>query len=278
MTSLAAVKTALTKIEYGHWHRDPPTGNVTDSHDGRALWVHDGSVPGGDAGSNNTPSTATALTYTGSLGYQSITHPRGGCHLVECHQRPSSKTTALGTGLAVGGTLLFDRLSHTGGLSGTVTTAQTTNLPTAALTRYTTGEGVRAAMQIYTTVGPTDFTTSCSYTNQAGTAGRTGQISRALGTPGSGSLGIFTLQSGDTGVRSVESVTLSASTGTAGNFGVVLLKPLCVIPPAQYSDVSTIFGWNNEILDEAFLDILVPGHGGSGTSMPGYTFGFTTAL
>ena len=34
---------------------------------------------------------------------------------------------------------LCDRLSHQGGLSGTVTTAQTTNLPTAALTRNTDG-------------------------------------------------------------------------------------------------------------------------------------------
>src|SRR5512138_1596168 len=35
-----------------------------------------------------------------------------------------------------GGTvIIYDRLSHQGGLSGTVTTAQTTNLPTAALTR-----------------------------------------------------------------------------------------------------------------------------------------------
>jgi len=34
---------------------------------------------------------------------------------------------------------ICDRVSHQGGLSGIVTTAQTTNLPTAALTRYTSG-------------------------------------------------------------------------------------------------------------------------------------------
>jgi hypothetical protein len=38
--------------------------------------------------------------------------------------------------------LLVDLLNISGGLSRTVTTAQTTGLPTAALTRFTGGEGV----------------------------------------------------------------------------------------------------------------------------------------
>jgi hypothetical protein len=36
------------------------------------------------------------------------------------------------------------------------------------------------------------------------------------------------LQEGDTGVKSVESLTMAATTGTAGNFGVVLVKPLAL--------------------------------------------------
>ena len=51
--------------------------------------------------------------------------------------------------MAQGGYLIIaDRLSHQGGLSGTVTTAQTTNLGTAALTRYTSGIGVMAGLEI----------------------------------------------------------------------------------------------------------------------------------
>lgn len=130
-----------------------------------------------------------------------------------------------------------DRLSHQGGLSGTTTGAQTTNLPTAALTRYTTGVGVFAAIEIYTAVGATPVNLTASYTNQAGTAGRTSPAT-AFGGTGfneAGRLIILPLQTGDTGVRSVESVTLDVSTGTAGNFGVTLFRPVFTLPmPITY--------------------------------------------
>lgn len=128
--------------------------------------------------------------------------------------------------------MVCDRLSHQGGLSGTVTTAQTTNLPTAALTRYTSGVGVFAALEIYTIIGTTGTTVTMSYTDQGGTNGQTSgafaigatqfrEASRFLMMP---------LAAGDTGVRSVESVTVLATTGTAGNFGVTLFKPLFIVP------------------------------------------------
>lgn len=130
------------------------------------------------------------------------------------------------------GILFLDRLSHQGGLSGTSVATQTTNLPTAALTRYTSGVGVMAFVEIYTTVGTTASTLSCSYTNSAGTAGRT---SPALQFGGTGDRTLRTiipipLQVGDVGVKSVESVTLSISTGTVGDFGITLAKPLFAIP------------------------------------------------
>jgi hypothetical protein len=37
------------------------------------------------------------------------------------------------------------------------------------------------------------------------------------------------LQGADKGIRSIESVTLAATTGTVGNFGVCLYKPLAMI-------------------------------------------------
>lgn len=135
--------------------------------------------------------------------------------------------------------VFFDRLSHQGGLSGTVTTAQTTNLPTAALTRYTDGKGVCIGIQIYTSIGATNTTLTCSYTNQAGTAGSTSKAISIGGTGRSngGTLLLVPLQDGDTGVRSVESVTLAATTGTAGAFGVVLLKPLWLQPLSRAQDL-----------------------------------------
>jgi hypothetical protein len=41
---------------------------------------------------------------------------------------------------------------------------------------------------------------------------------------------IMPLQAGDRGVKSVESLTLSASTGTAGNFGLTLFRPIMTFP------------------------------------------------
>lgn len=164
------------------------------------------------------------------------------------------------------GTLIIaDRLSHQGGLSGTVATPQTTNLPTAALTRYTSGVGVLAALEIYTIIGTTATTFTASYTNQAGTASRTtqAQLIGATDFREVGNLLLFPLQEGDYGVRSVASVTLAATTGTAGNFGVTLFYPLLTIPMpfilANY-DMDALFGMLcqfSPIQDDACLQFMI---------------------
>lgn len=122
----------------------------------------------------------------------------------------------------------IDLLNVSGGLSGTVTTEQTTNLPTAALTRNTGGDGVMIGLVIYTAVGTTGTTISVRYTNQAGTPNRVSTVTSFGGTGfrEAARLIQIPLAAGDTGVRSVEGVTLTATTGTAGNFGVCLFKPL----------------------------------------------------
>lgn len=129
--------------------------------------------------------------------------------------------------LGVAGSLVvYDRLVHTSGLSGTVATAQTVN--TTALTRYTDGEGVEAWLEWYADTGATAVTATVSYTNQAGTPGRSGTASLGATMRARRILPI-TLQAGDRGVRSVESVTLSASTLAAGNFGVTLARRLAIL-------------------------------------------------
>jgi hypothetical protein len=127
--------------------------------------------------------------------------------------------------------MVVDLLNVSGGLNATLTTAQTTNLPTAALTRYTSGEGVMAGIVIYTIIGTTQTTVTISYTNSAGVSGRTSTATTLGGGfyRETGVLLPIPLQAGDTGIRSIESVTLTATTGTAGNFGVCLYKPLAMI-------------------------------------------------
>lgn len=163
---------------------------------------------------------------------------------------------------AAGTWILCDRLSHQGGLSGTTTGSQTTNLPTAALTRYTGGTEVMAALEIYSQVGTTATTVTVSYTNQAGTAGR---ISPAITFGGTGNREArrfipIPLASDDLGFRSVESVSLVASTTTAGSFGITLCRPLYGFHIDRVGAQVTfnlvdggMFGAMPEILDDACL-------------------------
>jgi hypothetical protein len=167
--------------------------------------------------------------------------------------------------------LIVDRLSHQGGLSGTTTSAQTTNLPTAALTRYTTGEGVMMGISVASQVGTTGTTITATYTNQAGTGG---QVSPTVVFGGTGfreanRFIMLPLAAGDTGVRAVASVTVAVSTGTVGNFGVVLFKPLyaAILDDRSMNQVGDfVTGYTGggipEVVDNACLSAFIMGTGG----------------
>lgn len=122
----------------------------------------------------------------------------------------------------------------------TVTTAQTLN-NTVTLPRYTDGAGVRAYIVAVGTMGAGTPNISISYTNQAGVAGRTMPVTvSAVATavqshivhsdPSANKYFPFLpLASGDTGIRSIQSVTLSA-TMVSGSLAIVLCKPLATLP------------------------------------------------
>lgn len=252
-----------------------------------SLWALSGGG-GGLGGTVPTTAAVPARNVTGAIGQQN----GGAGRLVTSSIEVSGfrpRGGAFSNLQATGTLILTDRLSHQGGLVANVTTTQTTNLPTAALTRYTSGVGVWAGLEFYTAPGSTTATVTVSYTNQDGTAGRTspamqiGGLSSGPPIPGKQSaLGVIPLASGDTGVRSVESVTLAATTGTAGNFGVTLFKPLLFLPVGildQYvGDVirGTLGGGLPEILDEACLSWIEVGQSQS-APQAGYvvTTGFT---
>jgi hypothetical protein len=136
--------------------------------------------------------------------------------------------------------LLYDRLLHNGGLSGTSTVAQTVG---GTLTRNTGGVGNIIFLEIYTQVGATATTIEVSYTNQGGTSG---QITPAISFGGTGlreaqRLIPVPLASGDTGVQAVASVDLVAGTGTGGNFGVTIARPIAYIP----INIGGVGGWRD---------------------------------
>lgn len=140
--------------------------------------------------------------------------------------------------------LICDRLVHQAGLSGTVATAQTTNLPTSAITRGT-GVGVMMGLTIYSQVGATATTVSASYTNTVPTAGRTTPLV-AFGGTGfreANRMIILPYAEGDAGVNSVQSVTVTATTGTAGAFGVTLFRPLFAVLVSDASGVLSAGGF-----------------------------------
>lgn len=128
---------------------------------------------------------------------------------------------------------LIDLLWCNTGIVVTTTTAQTWT-PVAAPARdvdgATAGRGVEVALFVTsaTTNGAAISGATISYTNSAGTPGRTATSSAANPIPATavaGTLVIFALQAGDVGVRSVEGITLGTSLG-AGSVSVVLLRRL----------------------------------------------------
>lgn len=146
-----------------------------------------------------------------------------------------------------GGVAICDRLCHSGGLSGIVTTEQTTNLPSAALPRYMDAIGVMAALDVYSGLGTSATTATIRYTNSAGVANRTSKPLVIPASLGAGQRRVFALQDGDVGVQSVEGVTFAGSTGTAGNAGITLFKVLAL--PMTVTD---FFGSGRESYDALY--------------------------
>lgn len=165
---------------------------------------------------------------------------------------------------APGFILLVDRLVHVGGFDGTNITAQS-NGAWPALTRFTSGVGVWAAFEIYTAIGATVTTATISYTNTVPTSGQT-SVATAIGGTGSNSVRRIlpvSIASGDTGITSVASATLAATTGTVGNWGVTLFKTLGMWststsgnPVSHNGRVLPYFGGVPSIPDNACLQFL----------------------
>lgn len=128
------------------------------------------------------------------------------------------------------GAYLLDRLVHTSGLSGTVITPQTVNsalLPT----RSGEGHGTELWVEFYVTTGATARTLTITYTNSMGVTGRTAVVTVPASCRQTCTIRA-PLASGDRGVKSVQTVQLNATTGTAGNFGIVIAKRIATIDNA----------------------------------------------
>lgn len=197
------------------------------------------------------PSSDTIYNTGTSLAFQSVDDTVAGSggmrhggnvspatkHIVNA----SAGTSAAATAPSV--LMLVDLLGFYRVTSVTTTTAQTLN-NTITLPRYTDGVGVMAFAwnTNATAMGAATPTITLNYTNQAGTAGRTTpavlptcKTAAANGLimysgTGAGKYNPFIpLAGGDTGIRSIQSLTLSASY-VSGEFAIALCKPLITLP------------------------------------------------
>lgn len=240
MTALTDISDLINRSTGGNngtpqnvfWHKQPRIAGAAAPSPiaGRpaSLWQYDGQPSAGAA-----PTTVAAPT-NATTGALPFTSAGGG--------RESWMTQAWATALTGGTLILYDRLLHIGGLSGTVTTAQTVG---GTITRNTGGKGNFAFAEIYTQIGSTATTITMSYTDQDGNSGNTStgvvfggtnfrEATRAIFLP---------LAANDSGIQSIQSVTLAASTTTAGNFGIVMGRILAYIGVG----VAGAAGWRDYI-------------------------------
>jgi hypothetical protein len=188
-----------------------------------SLWAL-GGAPG--AGSYDATLNGVTLSSSSALVSGQIPHydpTTGNSYLA----RLSAAVNQAGT------LLLLDRLWHNGGYTITINTAQAITSPTWPSrcptsgtddTATTTGIGVMLAVEVSAAVGAGTPTITIAYTNSAGTASRS--ATNIIATSASAAAGVtyfIGLQAGDVGVRSVQSLTLSA-TWTSGTINLVAFR------------------------------------------------------
>lgn len=197
-----------------------------------SLWTATGSPAAGAApGAPAIPSSAT----TGAMVFQNQTPPA----------TSYLGWLALSGGVSATSVEIHDRLAHMAGLSGIVTTAQSVGLEAsfAGAPRYGSNDfsSIKWWIEIYTPLGATSVnaTANVEYNDLS-----TGNLAvTTLGvTPRSGRL--YPLVSAVAGkyIKAVNSVTLSATTGTAGNFGITATRLMTNIS-LPLANKSETFDW-----------------------------------
>jgi len=182
-------------------------------------------------GSTSYCRLGTAMTPAGTPG-EALTSHASSLVLpqdLSAHQKLIRTVNArIQANTAIGNIHLHDRLVGVGDIDPTSTGDKTVN--STALTRYTSGHSVEVWLEVQAVPSTTAIVCSLSsYTNQAGTGSRAGAtVTFPTATLGVGNMvGPMPLQSGDTGVRSVETLNVAtASGGSTARLILWLVRPL----------------------------------------------------
>ena len=242
----------MTFNEEGRWsHRDaqgaeyPPAGlgaysgfpvgfmKSGTAADAAGYWYctsKDAGFPGAWAvGSPGVNGRVTDGTTSGDFGCIPIKNPSTGANYVTELQMASSVNHSH---------LFFDVLWVNSGLTVTTTTAQsitTPTLPARDINGTTNGEGCMIAILCTAAVGLAAAASNAtvSYTNSAGTSGRTATLtgivgSQAPATPVIGTIIWFNLAAGDKGVQSIQSITLGTS-WVSGSISLMICRDIATI-------------------------------------------------
>lgn len=181
-----------------------------------------GAIPGAAANCNHTT--------TGAVGFTQQTSPATsyGAYL-EFVASNAAMTLEM-----------HDRLIHMGGLNGTLATAQTVGIDFNGVTADnmvgrigdSNYSDIQWWLEWYTATGSTAVTATVNITYNDGTTGNLTGASLAATRPASHMIplnGLIPAAAAGKYIRAVNSVTLSATTGTAGSFGVTATRPRMAI-------------------------------------------------
>ncbi len=211
-------------------------------------------------GTFNTYPGGSALdnTNVGSLGYKSISNPVGGNkkYIISVGTQMGSTVATDGWGTAI----LVDLLVAASSIP--LDTTSLTNVNTTALPRYTSGAGVMVTFTCgQTALSSVDSLMTIGYTNQAGAGSRSNAVGRLFGsTTAAMRSGLLypmtvagadatpnlppfcTLQKGDYGVQSLDTLTMGASGTAASKIQVMLYYPLVWL--VGHAQNNNFFDWD----------------------------------
>ena len=200
----------------------------------------------GQPGQGAVPTTAAVCTtaLTGAMGFAQQTAPATsyGAYM-EVVTSNSAMTVEI-----------HDRIAHMGGLSGTLVTAQTVGIDLSTLLSTSNVEArigganysdVQWWLEWYTATGATARAATVAVTYDDGTSGNLTAISLAATRPAGFMASLNALipaASSGKYIRAVNTVTLSATTGVAGNFGVTATR-IRMASMCPVANLKTISNW-----------------------------------
>lgn len=184
-----------------------------------SFWEASSMPPSGAGGTGLTARDCTPAV-TGALSFANATAPDT-LHLIAAY--------AYASAASIGSLIIYDRVADVSGIDLTDTNVQTVSM--GSLPRYATGAGVQMFLEVTTTIVGTPVLT-IDYTDQDGNAATTPAVTCAANSAQrfAYSTGPYIpLAAGDTGVRSVDSVDLSAG-GSSGVARLVFARPIAIVP------------------------------------------------